>query len=105
MISDLSADPHRQHRVQFDWTINLGHVLTMATFVALGVSTYYSLDRRITKQEDLAPFVATAREEKDRLFQKSLNDLSADLKDVKGSVDKLTITVQVQNAVNTAGKK
>ena len=100
-----SSQPARK-RISFDPTINLGHVLTMVTFVGLGVSTYYSLDKRLTKQEDMAPFVASAREEKDRDMKARMDGLATDLKEVKISVDKLGLSVQVQNAVNSAtGKK
>lgn len=103
---DPFAPQQVRKRFSFDPTVNLGHLLTMVTFVGLGVSTYYSLDKRITKQEDMAPFVATAREAKDAAFKSTLDTLATDLKDVKLSVDKLTLNVQVQTAVNNAsGKK
>ena len=78
----------------------------MLLMVGSGMTMYFNLDKRIAKQEDLAPFVATARDEKDRAFQAGLATLSTDVKDLKTAVDKLSITVQVQSAVvNAAASK
>lgn len=104
----LDVPPPRK-KLSFDPTINLGHVLTMFLMVGSGMTMYFNLDKRLAKQEDLAPFVASARDEKDRAFSNGLITLSADIKEVKSAVDKLSLTVQVQsavaNAAATSGKK
>ena len=91
--------PKTRHGIKFDATINLGHILTFVGFVVAGIGMYTTLDKRIQRQEDLAPFVQSAREEKDRLFQSSLSSLAADMKDVKTAVDRLNIKFEVQSAI------
>lgn len=95
------SDTHAnlRHGIKFDATINLGHILTFVGFVVAGIGMYTTLDKRIQRQEDLAPFVQSAREEKDRLFQASLTSLAADVKDVKTAMDRLVIRFEVQSAV------
>lgn len=102
--NDSGSSGTARKRVSFDPTINLGHVLTMLMFIGAGVSMYFTLDKRISKQEDLAPVLQTVRDEKDSRTQASLTALSSDLKEVKQAVDKLSLSVQVQSAVNNATK-
>lgn len=91
--------------VTWDPTINLGHIITFTMSLIAVVGAYYSLEKRISKQEDLAPFLTSVREEKDRQVQSSLTSMASDMKDVKSSVEKLSRAVEVQNAVNDARKK
>jgi precorrin isomerase len=44
------SDPQR--RIRFDGTINLGHVLTMVTFIAAGAVGWNAMDKRITVLEE-----------------------------------------------------
>lgn len=98
--ADTRAEVRARHGIKFDGTVNLGHVLTMLIMVASGASMYFSLDKRISRQEDLAPFVQSARDATDARYQASLSSLSSDVKEVKSSVDKLTLTVQVQHELS-----
>lgn len=100
----FSTPPPRKH-LTWDPTINLGHVITFTMSLIAVIGAYYSLEKRISKQEDMAPFVAASREEKDRIVQTSMTSLATDMKDVKSSVEKLSRAVEVQNAVNDARKK
>lgn len=104
---ELQEEARIRRGIKFDGTINLGHLLTMGAMIASLFGVYNSLDKRIAKQEDLAPFVQSARDQTDTRVQASLTTLSTDLKEVKTSVDKLTLSVQVQSAVSNAnaGKK
>lgn len=95
----------RKRGITFDSTINLGHILTMLVLVGSVMQVYFSLDKRISKQEDLAPFVQSARDATDLRVQNSLTTLSVDLKDVKSSVDKLSLAVQVQSAITNTNMK
>lgn len=98
-LTIVPADaPH--HGPRFDWTINLGHILTFFGFIASGIVLYTTLDKRIQRIEDMSPFVQSSRDEKDARFQNALTSLSADLKDVKTTVDKLNMRMEVQSAVS-----
>ena len=85
---------------KFDWTVNFGHILTFVGFIASGFALYATLDKRIQRIEDLAPFMASSRDEKDRAVQASITALTTDVKDVKASVDRMVIKLEVQNAIN-----
>lgn len=104
MNSPIDTAPRR--RVVWDLSINLGHVISFTASLIAVVSAYYSLEKRISRQEDMAPFVQSAREEKDRLVQSSLTSLATDMKEVKSSIEKISRTMEVQNALDSArGKK
>ncbi len=47
--SHPAAPGHRvsETRVRFDWTINLGHVLTALTFLASTMAAWFSLNSRV----------------------------------------------------------
>lgn len=101
MAVDTQAEARARHGIKFDGTINLGHILTMCGTLMAGAGLYMNLDKRIQRQEDLAPVIQSARDISDARFQASLVQITADVKEVKGSVDKLSTAVQVQNAVAT----
>lgn len=101
----IDTDSTKRRRVIFDWTINLTNVVTFAMGCITVAGLYYGLDRRIGKIEDLAPVEAAQRKEKDAAVQRSLTDLSADVKEVKTAVDKVSRAIEVQSAVAEAKEK
>lgn len=92
----------KKHRFTIDWTVNVTSVASFAVGCITAASLYYGLDRRINRMEELAPVEAASRKEKELAVQKSLTDLSSDLKDVKSAVDKVSRAIEVQNAVADA---
>ena len=102
--ADMQEEARQRHGVKFDGTVNLGHILTMLVMVGSGASMYFSLDKRISKQEDMAPFVQSSRDAQDARVQTQLQTLSSDVKEVKSSVDKMSLAVQVQREVTSATK-
>lgn len=52
----MSHPIEKPKRLQFDPTINLGHVLTFLGFVIMGFSAYTSLDKRVTVVEEARKF-------------------------------------------------
>lgn len=95
----------KKHRFTIDWTVNVTSVASFAIGCITAASLYYGLDRRINRMEELAPVEAASRKEKELAVQKSLTDLSSDLKDVKSAVDKVSRAIEVQNAVADAKEK
>lgn len=90
---------------RFDWTINLGHILTFIGFIGAGATLYTTLDKRLQRMEDMAPYVQSSRDEKDRLAQAAVTSLAADVKDVRLAVDRLNLKLEVQNAMNERATK
>lgn len=95
----------RPHRFAIDWTINFTNVVTFAMGCVTVAGLYYGLDKRVAKIEDLAPIEATQRKEKDAAVQRSLTDLSTDIKEVKAAVEKVSRAIEVQTAVAEAKEK
>jgi uncharacterized protein involved in tellurium resistance len=50
--------PTQQQGINFDKTINLGHILTFAGFMIAGVGAWTTLDKRVTVIEERANFQA-----------------------------------------------
>lgn len=101
---EIDEEARARRGVKFDGTINLGHLISIAVMIGTGASMYFSLDKRISRQEDMAPFVQSARDAQDARFQGQIQALSADVKEVKTAVDKLSLSVQVQREVSSATK-
>ena len=97
------SEPERRGP-RFDWTINFGHILTFVGFIASGFALYATLNSRIQRIEDMTPFVQSARDATEARFQLQMQGLSSDVKEVKASVDKLSLSVQVQREVINATK-
>lgn len=82
--------------VRFDNTINLGHVLTFAGFIASGFAAYATLDKRITVQETRMPVIEQRLQENEARTKEVLTDLRGDMKDVRRSVDDLARTMSTK---------
>lgn len=77
----------KTHRLIFDPTINLGHVLTFAGFIATGFGAYSTLDKRVAMQEQKTLIAEQKASEQDQRNSEVLREIKADLKDVRRSVD------------------
>lgn len=73
-------------RVHFDPTINLGHLLTLASMIAAGALAYSNLQSRIAvHDEQLRGLERAATVDKAHLTE-ALNGLREDVKEVKQEV-------------------
>jgi uncharacterized protein involved in tellurium resistance len=79
--------------MRFDNTINLGHVLTFAGFIASGFAAYSTLDKRLTVNETRIPSIEQRLQETEARTKEVLTDLRGDMKDVRRSVDDLARTM------------
>jgi hypothetical protein len=61
--------------VQFDMTINLGHVLTAATFLASAVIGFTSMDARITKTTRILSRIGDERAMSQQLQSRVVEDI------------------------------
>ncbi len=103
--SPAPFDAVKRHRMTVDWTVNIVNVGGFAAMIVTAASLYFGLEKRISLQEERAPVEAAARKEKDATVQRSLSELSADMKDVKTAVDKVSRSIEVQAAVAEAKEK
>jgi hypothetical protein len=77
--------PEPQKKIRFDGTINLGHLITVATFLGAGVVGWNAMDKRVVileearlvqrqidrrQDEDLTDYKRTSREDMRELMRK-----------------------------------
>ena len=79
--------------VNFDPTINLGHILTVLVMLATGFTAYNNLDKRLSMQEQMTVQVTATRVEKDQAFKETLTEVKGDVKELRRSIDDLTRAV------------
>lgn len=84
-MSTHQSDPQR--RIRFDGTINLGHVLTMLTFIGAGVIGWNAMDKRITVLEEarMVQQQIDKRQDEDRSEMKKT--VREDMKEIIRKVD------------------
>jgi len=81
--------PPADNRVRFDKTINLGHILTIASFLVLTLMSWNLMDKRILVLEE---FRSTQRERdatQDAITREKAQEVKDALADLKRSVEKL----------------
>lgn len=87
MAADHAETPRR--KVQFDPTINLGHLLTFIGFVRTGAIAYFDLRERIAIGELKTIHIEQEfRQEKDRI-KDSLTEIKAGVAEMNRKVDDL----------------
>ena len=82
-----AVQQHHRRKVNFDPTINLGHLLTFAGFIVMGFSAYSALDKRVTVIEAHATQVESRAKDQDARFKETLGEIRADVKDLQRSVN------------------
>lgn len=73
----------------FDWTINLGHVLTFVGFLLTIAVAFATLDKRITVVEQQQIYQVRRDSDQDRVISESKAEQTEALKDVHRSLEKL----------------
>lgn len=77
-------------RPVFDWTINLGHVLTFIGFLLTIVIAFTALDKRVTVVEQAQVYQVRRDAEQDRVISESKDQVRDALQDVHRSLEKLS---------------
>ena len=95
MKVEMSAqdDQPPRRKVNFDPTINLGHILTVIVMLMSGFAAYNNLDKRVSGLEQLATQIAVRSVEKDQALKENLSDMRGDVKELRHSIDELTKTL------------
>lgn len=81
--------PPPENRIKFDKTINLGHVLTIISFLGLTLTQWNMMDKRVVVLEE---FRSTQRERdtsQDTTTREKAQEVKDALADLKRSVEKL----------------
>ncbi len=79
----------KHKRVQFDPTINLGHVLTFVGLLGAGVVGWNTLDKRVVVLEEAKTYQRERDLAQDNTIRDQLVDLKEAMREVKRSVDKI----------------
>lgn len=98
-FGNLESMPRK--RVQFDPTINLGHILTFVGFMLAGFGAWGNIDKRITLTEVQATAAVERTNDQDKRMNETLKDLRTDIKDVQRAVNDINRTL----AIVAPGKK
>lgn len=86
----MSTPPIPENRIRFDKTINLGHVLTIVSFLLLTLTQWNMMDKRVVVLEE---FRQTQRERdtsQDTITREKAQEVKDALADLKRSVEKLS---------------
>jgi len=87
------ADPTDRKRLNFDPTINAGHILTfIGMVVAVGVS-YSLLDKRVGVLEERSNTAIIQAADKQAEQKESLREIKSDIKDLQRSVNEISRAV------------
>jgi cell division protein FtsB len=68
-----------QKKINFDPTINLGHIITLVCFISAGSGAYWTLDKRVSIQQ-----------ENNASVKESLNEIKTDVKDMRKAVESVS---------------
>lgn len=88
-MSDVESDAQPKRRVQFDPTINLGHVLTFVGFIATGSVAYFDLRERISMQEIRTIAVSAEIDNEKARTRETLKEMRDDVREVRRGVEDL----------------
>ena len=84
-------------RPVFDWSINLGHLLTFVGFIVSGAVAWQTLDKRVVVLEQQSLYQAQRDAAQDAALVQSRSDLRETLRDVRTSLDKLNDRLQAKD--------
>jgi len=76
--------------IRFDKTINLGHVLTIASFLLLTLAQWNMMDKRVLVLEEARSTQRERDTNQDTITREKAQEVKDALADLKRSVEKLT---------------
>lgn len=96
-----------RHKVKFDGTVNLGHLLTFAAFIAGGFGIYGALEKRITLVEAKAVQFEQVAAMQEARMRETLGEIRQDLKDTRRAIDDVSrqLNVSTYRANNNPGRR
>ena len=79
--------PDPQKKIRFDGTINLGHLLTVATFLGAGVVGWNAMDKRVVILEEARLVQRQIDRRQDEEFTDYKRTIREDMKEILRKVD------------------
>lgn len=86
---EIQRPQSTENRVRFDKTINLGHVLTIATFLLLTLTQWNMMDKRVVVLEEFRLSQRERDATQDAASKDKFQEVKDALTDIKHSVEKL----------------
>lgn len=87
------ADPTDRKRLNFDPTINAGHILTFISMVVSVMVSYSLLDKRVGVLEERSNTAIIQAADKQAEQKESLREIKSDIKDLQRSVNEISRAV------------
>ena len=87
------ADPTDRKRLNFDPTINAGHILTFISMVIAVIISYSLLDKRVGVLEERSNTAIIQAADKQAKQKESLREIKSDIKDLQRSVNEISRAV------------
>ena len=87
------ADPTDRKRLNFDPTINAGHILTFIGMVVAVMVSYSLLDKRVGVLEERSNAAIIQAADKQAEQKESLREIKSDIKDLQRSVNEISRAV------------
>lgn len=78
------------HKIKFDPTVNLGHILTFASMVAAVMASYSLLDKRIGVLEERSNTAIVQAADRQGEQKESLKEIKGDIKELQRSVNDIS---------------
>lgn len=82
-----------QKRINFDPTINLGHIISLVVFVSAGFSAYWSVSNRVSLLEERAVQIEAKFRENNSSVKESLKEIKEDVKDMRQAVENVSAAI------------
>lgn len=84
------------HRVKFDPTISLGHILTFVSLLLAGFGAYNGMDKRITVLEEQRRADSERSSEIDKRLKDTLGEVRTDVKELQRSINVLSSAIAMR---------
>lgn len=76
-------------RVRFDKTINLGHLLTVISFIGVAITQWSVMDKRVVVLEEFRTFQRERDASQDSATKEKFQEIKETLSDIRRSVEKV----------------
>ena len=84
--------------ITFDRTINLGHILTFAGFLATGMVAWSTMDKRVVVLEEARKTQAQIDRHQDEVLGEKMAAIRESLSDIKRGLDRVDNRLEARSA-------
>lgn len=84
------------HRVKFDATVSLGHILTFVSLLLAGFSAYNTMDKRIVVLEEQRRAESERSTEIDKRLNGVLTEVRSDVKELQRSLNEIARNIVIR---------